>query len=332
MKILFRVDAGSKIGLGHYFRSLNLAEQLQIRGHEVFYSHLKSEYWDSEIKKGFKFENITFDKDDEENRTYEFILENNIQIYYVDSIIDFSDTYISKLKKYVKVIFYQNLSASKHLSDIFILPSIHQDDEFFLPFSSDTEIFKGLDYLLFNSEISLLEPKNKYDPIISSIAIAAGGSDPKNTLLKIYELIKSLNIDNILFTFCFGVDYLFKENIPKVLPPNIKFRIFNHSDIIEHDLLISSFGVSTYEFLYLGMPIISYGHQKSNATASDMLAMKIQSFISLGNIDDITSLDLVKAINKIANVQFRKELTNNAKQYIDLKGADRIINIIESAN
>ena len=85
------------------------------------------------------------------------------------------------------------------------------------------------------------------------------------------------------------------------------------------------------EFMALGMPILAFGHQPSNAITSDYLAMKTHSLISLGLITSIDSEILNNAIYKlIYSKETRQSLTDNARSILDLKGPDRIVDILEN--
>lgn len=330
MKILLRVDAGGKTGLGHFYRSVSLAQELESRGHTVIFSHLKSDFWNAEINNSFPFQHIELDSYNSENETSELIIKKDIDVFYVDGIINYNKDFIDKVKLNSIVVFYQNLSPSRVYADIFITPSIHQEDSFYRSFTDKTRIYKGLKFFTFHPFILKLKPKVNINPTLSSIAVSAGGSDPNNTLLAIYNLVAKEIYKNIKFVFYYGKNFLHKESIPSKPPTNIQFLLFNHVDILKHDILITSFGVSTYEFLYLGMPIMSYGHQISNASASDFLENQTNSLISLGEINKITEEKFKRAITEIKKQTVRKTLTFKASSMLDLKGAKRIVEIIEN--
>ncbi|MGF7141299.1 hypothetical protein [Roseimarinus sediminis] len=331
MNILFRVDAGNKIGLGHFYRSMNLATQLGKRGHNIFFSYINSDFWQNEIQNDFPFLSVSLESEKAEEQTLQYVTKQKIQIYYVDGIIEFSEEFISKLKNSVKIIFYQNLSKSKKNADIFILPSIHQNDAFFDDFNERTQIYIGLKYFTFNSVITKIEQKQNISNKLSSIAIAAGGSDPQNTLLTLYNYFAKFN-KGITYNFFYGLDFMHAESIPKELPNHIQFKHFNHREILTNDILITSFGVSTYEFLYLGIPLISYGHQKSNAEASDVLAQKTNAFLSLGEISNLNNQKIEYSLEMIQQYEIREALSQRGKKLLDLKGTNRIIKIIENIN
>jgi len=330
MNILFRVDAGDNVGLGHFYRSLNLAIHLNKRSHNVIFSYKASSFWEKTINSGFPFQTFKWEEYNHENFIIDFIESNGINVFYVDCIIDFDEKFINRIKKKTKVIFYQNLSDSRWMADIFILPSIHVKKSFFKSFSEATRIYKGLEFLILNEIMSSLKPKEKIEEKVKHIGIVTGGSDPNNTLKKIYEIIDIQHYKEIKFTFYYGNDYAFKELLPKNTPVNTTFSDFNHKKIIENDLLISAFGVSTYEFLLMGLPIITYGHKKSNADAALIFSAKTKALVSIGEVYKLTKKDFTEVIDDlIYNKEKRVELVNRARKILDLEGVNRVVKIIE---
>lgn len=331
MNFLFRVDAGGKIGLGHYYRSLSLAELLNKKGHKVTFIHCPSLFWDNAKRTKFPYKvfEINLDKGITE---LEIIKKNKIDVFYVDGIIEFQKDYIEKIKKYSRVVFYQNISDSRNLADIFILPSIHKNEDYFNSFGENSKIYQGLDYFTFNPDILLLEPK-KVAKTVDKIGVISGGSDPKNTLIRILNMIDFDIFSKIDFIFYYGENYLFKDKLSSIKHNNVSFQLFDHKEIIKNDLLISSFGVSTYEFMVMGMPIIAYGHQESNANAANILEKKTHSIISIGLIDNLKTDILNNMLIKLVkNYRLRKKLSASAKSLLDLKGVNRVLKILEQVN
>lgn len=287
MKILFRVDAGGKVGLGHFYRSITLARKLKEDGHKVVFSFIMSPFWSAQIQAGFDFLMLPLLEAKTEEETYLYIKSHCIDIYYVDAILDFSNEFLERLREICKVVFYQNMSAAAPCADIFIYPSLRSNPDFFSLFNNYSTIYRGLKYVIFHPDIFLMTRKEWFSGRLRNIAVSAGGSDPLNTLYHIYKIVKNKNFQAYQFTFFYGNDYIFKSNIPKNLPSNIKFQEFNHQEILLSNVLLTTFGVSTYEFLYLKMPVIAYGHQIDNAIASNELAMNTGALISLGEIEAV---------------------------------------------
>lgn len=331
-KILFRVDAGGKIGLGHYYRSLNLASVLSERGHVVVFLHVPSAFWDA--LKNFPYKHYSLSPDDSEREMVSICASENADIFYVDGILPFTSQFILEIKKMAKVVFYQNLSDSRHLSEVFILPSIHQNDDFFVPFKdSGTIVYRGLAYFTFNKEIEKYAPKIFIEKFkVQKIAVIAGGSDPRNILRTIYEMLdEEVLLQNFEFTFFYGNDYVHKETIPTNLKRNTSFKRYDIDGILSHDVLIAAFGVSAYEFMCLGMPIIGIGHQKSNADALKIVAEKTEAIYDMGLIDDMNkelfNTTLVKLSQEGTNLV---KMAQRAVQILDKHGVVRVANILES--
>lgn len=330
-KILFRVDAGGKVGLGHFYRSYNLALALKNKEYLVTFVHEKSNFW--ETITDFEFQHIDLDSDNANKNMFDVCLKDNYEILYIDGIIEFNAASIESLKGKTKVIFYQNISESRHLSDIFILPSIHQEKSFFKNFNTKhTKIFQGLEYFTFNSKISKLNIKQiSPNHKVKNIGIICGGSDPKNIMLSIFKLIDYEEWNTMSFNFYYGDNYIYQESIPKKYACNVGFSPYNVKTINKNDVLISAFGVSTYEFMALGMPIISVGHQEANANASKILAEKTKSIYHLGLIDFLTKDIINQTIREFeSDLTISHKLSEKSKQVLDLKGIDRIVRIIEN--
>ncbi|WP_027076557.1 hypothetical protein [Maribacter antarcticus] len=329
-KILFRVDAGEKVGLGHFFRSYNLAQALAEKAYSVTFAHAKSTFWNS--IKNFQFPHLELDGQNINNETINICLNNQYDLLYVDGILDFETESFKKLKNRTKVIFYQNLSESRHFADIYILPSIHQEASYFLKFDKlKTKIYQGLEYFTFNAKINKLAPKQiNLNNDLSEIGIICGGSDPRNVTSKLYDLIDFPKWNTITFNFYLGENYMYSNSIPQPYFMNVNFLPYDMNVIYNSDLLIAAFGVSTYEFMALGMPIISIGHQESNAHASKVLNEKTKAIFHLGLIDLLKADTLNETIGELVNdTTIRKLLSEKSKVILDFKGIDRIVEIIE---
>lgn len=328
MKILFRVDAGGKTGLGHFFRSLALADQLKKKNHSVYFISQPSDFWKSTVERGFKYYHFDIPPDSPKFEL-ELIKAKGIDVFYVDGIIEYPKRYIAKIRASAKVVFYQNISKSKHLADVFILPSVHHVPDFFAKFSKSTKVYQGLQYFTFNSIVTTL-PRKSPPLTIKNIAITSGGSDPANTLLQLFEMIHFKTFDEKTFIFYWGSDYQHIHKLPKKLPFNVRFEPFKHSQVLKNDLLIGAFGVSIYEFLTLGMPVFAFGHQESTARAADILAAKTGALVSLGEIAHLKECSFNQELEKLwKNKLLIKTLCESARKILDLNGVERVAEIIE---
>jgi spore coat polysaccharide biosynthesis predicted glycosyltransferase SpsG len=328
MKILIRADAGDSIGLGHFYRSVSLAEQLENNNHTVDFICNKTLFWENIVANKFN-RNVFFIN--QENSEINVIKNSNYHYYIIDGNIEYPEEVITNIKMTCKVVMYQNLTNSRFLSDIYILPSIHQNSSFFEGFSSKTKVFKGLQYFTFNNSITRCNTVNICEKV-TKIGVITGGSDPNNVLSFLYKLIIQFRIyeifNDINFTFFYGNNYMHKDQI-NAHNENHKFKEFDLKYVLNNDIIITAFGVSTYELLALGMPLISLGHQNTTSIASDYLAKKSNSFLSLGYYQDITKEKLKETIEILLDYDLRKTLNQNAVKLLDLHGTERIIKILE---
>jgi spore coat polysaccharide biosynthesis predicted glycosyltransferase SpsG len=329
MNILFRVDAGGKTGLGHYFRSMTLAKLLAADNHTIIFTHQPSSFWENA---NTPFLNYPLTEDADE-KTVDIVKKHSISVFYVDGIIEFSRSLVSELNRLgVKLIYYQNISETKHLCDAFILPSLNYDEQFLADFGTETEVFKGLEYAIFHEQIYRIPRNKQVSQFVKKVGFFSGGSDPKNVLLKLYHLIEHDAFSGISFNYFYGKDYLFINDIPPLKDNDqVRFVPYNIDQVSKMDVLVGTFGVSAYEYMYVGVPLICVGHQISNARASAKTAEKTGAIIDLGVIDDISSSDLNQAISDlIKHKQKRESLRKNAHKAIDALGAERVKKIITS--
>lgn len=331
MKILFRVDAGGKVGLGHFYRSVTLARKLRDDGHELVFSFVDSPFWRERISAGFEFPVKPLQAFQAEEDTRNFIESNGIDLYYVDAILDFSSGFIEALREMCKVVFYQNMSPAGPHADVFIYPSVRVNPDFFLQFGDRVVVHRGLEYVFFHPDIALIPRKVMLADEVRTVAVSAGGSDPLDTLRRIYGVIKDGGFESYRFSFFYGRDYAYLNDIPQDCLGNVEFRAFDHREILQADVLLTAFGVSTYEFLCLGMPVIAYGHQDSNAVAADELADRTGAVISLGEIGAVDRSSIKTALARISRPEVRDEMLRRAMSSIDMNGVARVAAILEAA-
>lgn len=330
MNILFRVDAGGKIGLGHYYRSITLAKKLKSKGCNLTILHRPSLFW---TKINLPFPSIVLEEEEDEH-VLRLIKENQYSVFYVDGILDFEENLMNEIgRRKTSIVFYQNLSSTKHLCDVFILPSLNYDERFFDNFSIHTRIFKGLEYVVFNELVYNLPKLDNVKEKVKNVGLISGGSDPKNVLLQLYSLINHQEFKDVQFTYFYGEDFMHEDKIPASPEVNTTFASYDLEQICRMDIVIGTFGVSTYELMYLGMPIISVGHQASNAEASDRTAKGTRAIIDLGIIDSISPEQLNISLQElIHSSQTRELLRQNATHAIDALGVERVADVIVSLN
>ncbi len=333
MNFLFNIEAGDEIGLGHFYRSVSVARVLKEKGHFVVFIFKPTRFWIKEIENGFEFDTVQIISD-EYTTLLKSIEEYKIQIFYFDGFKMFNEIHLDQIKLKCKVVFYQNNSESRFLSDLFIQPSSHMLDDYYEGFSKNAKIIQGLQYFVVNEKVKALKPKTSKSLLTcATIGVISGGTDPTNSLVKVYRKLDFNYFKDVKFVFFYGTDYPFMYEIPQRKLNNVCFELYNIDEIYKSDLLISAFGVSTYEFLALGLPTVCFGHQISNAKACDYISNKYNAAVSLGYIDDVSDeLFNYNILKVIQDKEMRECLSKNAKNLIDFKGSQRVAEILEKIN
>ena len=327
--IIFRVDAGSKVGLGHYFRSINLANLLNYKFHmEVLFCHNPDIFWKNNKEIPSKEINVV----NEEKSLKILINKYKPKLFYVDSMVNYSTCFAEFLSQNgIKLIQYQNLTNFRIYSDIFILPSIYHDKYFFNSFLRKTKIYKGLDYFIPNKEVFCVKRNNKSSiKEIRNIAVTAGGSDPLNILIRFYDIIASsnLNFNEVRFVLFYGISYCFKDKIPISFRRNIAFEKFSINKILKYDCVFSVFGVSAYEFMYLKIPVIGLSYNDQNEKALKLTSKETQAILDGGRIENLNDEKVMQYIQILNQEKTRNKLIKNSSKVLNGKGVHKVANII----
>lgn len=328
MRYLFLIKAGKKYGLGHYARSKSLAIFLKGEGHEVT-------FWVEGDSIDLQEEFNVIEKRVEEEPSFliKFIHETNIDVLYTDGIFEFDKELINNLRSKIPVIFYQNLSASKAYCDVFISPYPYDSRINSVRKSGDVKLYEGFKFYIIRDEVRELNRNLSIKKDIKRFVITTGGSDPNFILEKICEMIDFESHSSLCFTALIGSSFD-SERIKKLKTaykfPNLTFVSFSLKEVAGADFIISTLGVSVFEFLYLGKLVAS--------TSTDQNADKIGQY--LGKEHLIINLGLYKQIDqrRINNLldQINKKpksfinMADKAKKVIDGNGLKRVSKILEN--
>jgi len=338
--IFIRLDANKKVGLGHLFRSISIANEIRKQNNNVHFLISDDEIAKYEItKSGFKFL-LKEIKQTEETFLTETVKKNKADLIFIDKIYPFSPKFILELKKHIKVALFHNLCEGAYFSDIFILPSAHTDNNIVNSEkwkSNSLRYYSGAKYIVLNK--NTLELKKKRDNINikkNKVVIITGGSDSGGVLLKILPWINSSDLDNIEFVALKGVVYKNNEELNRLsknFKSLLKIKDYNLNDIAEAEIVIATFGVSIYELFYAGIPVLSIGHAPANANGSKNIEHRYNALIDFGYVNDLEKNTFVtKLKNIIADKKALNIIAKNGEKLIDNKGVERVANILLNYN
>jgi UDP-2,4-diacetamido-2,4,6-trideoxy-beta-L-altropyranose hydrolase len=339
-KILFRVDGHQAVGLGHLIRCKAIADNLLKRDKSteiVFLSKL-DEFTEKLINnKDYQLIRI-INHEKEEDVLSEYLNHVHADILIIDNVFDYEPQYITALRKKIQVILFHYFRPACFYADKFILPSAHTAGNIINNAQwnlSDTQFFYGPEYIIINQEIQKVKKKREaFKPRKKklNLVVTTGGSDPKAVLIKLVKWLSESAIENIDVCILKGQSFMHDLRLNQLIdkiPPNIRITTYNSEELILADIAVSTFGVSTYELMYLGIPVLSIGHAVPNAQGSNLIQKRFNSLIDLGLMDNLNRTDFFfELVRLIKSTELRNYLTESGKKIVDGKGLDRVIDAI----
>ncbi len=323
--ILFRVDAGEKIGLGHLRRCLALAEGFRTRGVKRigFLTRTRPDIspW---IKRRFSILELKARSFSEEARELEVLLALlNPKMLIVDHY-GVDSKFLERVRSLVPALLYMDDEARmRHYPvDGIINHNVYAKKLKYraLP---DTRLFLGPRYTLIGSEFFKARRK-------AVIASPAGAKQSRRSLRR------SAPRDDVrlkLFVSLGG--YVPKASFGKIKKAlqisNGRLKVFwaggrkpVGKEMASSDLALSASGVTSYELAYLGVPALLTTVAKNQEGIAEELARR-GTAENLGRLKRLTPRGIIRRINAL--IQSPKKLQGmrrKAKALIDGRGAFRL--------
>lgn len=334
MKIVFRCDASSDIGLGHLIRCLTVAKELQSQ-YQIIFATTKD---DTNLYiKNNNFSIFLKAKDESE----EVFLERIKSILKPDTIVlDKKYPYnIDCLRGFkqnnIRTVMLDNICPGLSECDEIIFPNSHLDKNVLKKYLSTeriNHIKTGPEYIILRNEILDLKDKinhNLHNP--PNIMVTTGGTDPEGVLLKLIPWLKEMKLKANIFILI-GQAFKYKDELKKTIiniPDNFQVLPYSLEEFLEADIVICTFGVSIYEMIYLQIPTICISHSKENAQGAKILKEKYKAIEDLGCFRDITLNTLYNTIARLLqDEKYYRSFTLECENLFDNKGAYRVGQVI----
>lgn len=359
MKILFRTDASTIIGLGHVMRCLTLAKKLRENGAECVFAcreyegnyfkeinknnfhvyALPSNYNKKVNKlnikiKGNKNPSISYQGDYDANETK--LVVN--QIYYDWIIVDhyaLDKNWERKIKPLCKnLMVIDDLANREHDCNLLLdqnLGRVKKHYQNLVP--NDCKILLGPKFALLRPEFNLLRKQSlirRKVPKLKNLIITFGGSDPKNISEKVLKMLVNVPLAyDHQISIIFGPYAPWKENIKslsKTLPINIviKENVRNMAEIMsKSDLAIGAAGSTSWERCTLGLPSIVCAFADNQTFILDELNSNGISKVFF--VDD--KLDNLRKIilDLMDNPKELLKMVENSSNITDGLGSERVL-------
>jgi len=340
-RVLFRVDAGSGIGLGHLVRCLALAHALQQLGLEC--SFFTSSKVEARVQShggiftplgAFKVGGAL-----DLEQTIGLAHQHNCRAVIVDSY-DTDANYLARLRdEHFFVVMIDDLAAFPFPCQLVVNGSIYAQDKLYGSASGDTEFLLGPQYILLRPEFWNIEPKPLREQV-ENILVLLGGFDPLDLMPRLLGALDTLK-GPLRITAIVGLFFENRSEIEAVargMEHAIELE-FNPPDvrdlILDADMAISAGGQTIHELLACGCPTVAL------PIAENQLP-NVQAWAERGAVlavADTLAMMQAKAVNRVMGAiqtlhqspQLRAELRENGRRWIDGQGAVRVAKKIDSA-
>ena len=328
MKIIIFINSGGKVGLGHLTRSMALVNAFKKKNHSVKIITKIDKHTDYFLKVNlFKFKQLNFTK----MNIINLVKKEKPQLIVFDSYELNLDCF-KNLKKLCYIATFDDKKLSGMSADIIIngLPEINK---FSYQADNNKLFLLGRDFQVVREQF-LIKKHKRMNFKVYKIVILAGGLDVSNKLKTLAKKIHMINLSkNITSEIIIIVGPHVKLQNKYFKNPNISF-IQNpkniHNLLFDIDLAISASGQTLYELAVLGVPTIGF------VLSEDQL-FNLTTFANRGVVKRVGNINNKNFIIKtckiysslIQNYKKRKKMSFLAKNFIDGKGAIRIVKEIE---
>jgi spore coat polysaccharide biosynthesis predicted glycosyltransferase SpsG len=269
-----------------------------------------------------------------ENENYPTIrLENDEEI--VDHIkkldikavvidkLDFEISILKILKELVKIVTVDNVN-SEHDKYVDIIVNLvkskfininHLDEHI------KTQYYCGPKYLFLRDEFDIFRENKDLKPKIEDILLIFGGSDPSNLTTRVLEkLTNNLRVDIVL-----GPEFKHFDDVNRILAiyDNKNFKIHYEPDNIAElmynaDLTITSPGLSMFESVYMGTPVIVI--PQSNLQYHYYNSLNYEYLIKKSDIGQLEDY-----LDEVSSLTIRNDIIGFFKEMEIGQGTDDII-------
>ncbi len=294
MKIAFVVDGGKDRGMGHVQQSVTLARELKDKADVIFLTK-------SDLSVVSKMRNsdlivIVRSNDDEILRS---LKEINPQWIIIDKM-DVEEGFAKKIKEDTssKLAIFTNITTANQYADMAVTAdygTYFKNTKFFDE-KTGTLYYYGPRYWILRKEFCQgYGESKKVAEGIERILIMFGGSDPLNITSAVLNELLGLK-EHYVFDIILGASFTFFDELNRVLEKyadrrrhvNSYKNIENVAELMRNaDLVITSPGLSLFESLCVGTPVIAF-HQ--NKIQKERTAQVYRGFIPTLSIGDVHKL------------------------------------------
>lgn len=332
--ILFIVQAGSNVGMGHVTRSLVLAQELsRIALAKIFFWINREPISIARIKNfGFSVLGEGLDS----IRIFNSLMDHGVHAIVFDQPQEFYDI-SRKIRQrseniYMAALDYFNFQNAD--LDLIINLKNHNPHHC-RPIYKNVRYYEGIQYGIIRREFDQYIKKKKPIPAtIKNVLVSFGGSDPKRNTLRVIEGLKGCRLPEVCFHFVIGTHYRHREIVRRELAAlQVQIKIHEDPSDIERlmflaDLGICGAGTTIMEMAAVGTPVLVIAQNPEEVSFANEFQKRGAAKV-LGLAEQVRSETIRQSINEVGVDRIgRARMSSAAKQMVDGRGRQRIARMI----
>jgi CMP-N-acetylneuraminic acid synthetase/spore coat polysaccharide biosynthesis predicted glycosyltransferase SpsG len=315
--ILFVVTGNEKVGLGHVYNTLLIAND--ILNHKITFLVDK----DSELayKKILSYNYPVY------IQKYENIIEDIKKLnpdVIINDRLDTTEEYINNLKNLnLKVINFEDLGPGAKKADL-VINAIYPEK-----YVLKNHYF-GPEYFILRDEF-IYSLEKKITKEVKNVLITFGGVDPNNYTKKVLDSIYDFcKYNNIAIKIIAGFGYNKYNSLKDYSNIEILKNVNNISKfMLESDIIFTSAGRTTYEIASIGTPAIVLAQNERELT--HFFASSEYGFVNLGLGYKVLNEEILTVFKDLVNSFENRKYMNYLMKKIDLKkGRNRVLKSIKN--
>lgn len=259
VRTAFLTEGSSEMGMGHVYRSITFARTILANLMGKAYFLTKS---NESVIKLIEDENLPAIKLKNDEEIVDHLKELDINLVVIDNL-DFNEEILKKINDTVnaKVVMVDNLTPKIDRYADIVMSLVRSDFSNKHIYNSDigTMYLCGPKYLILRDEFDVFQNRKDLKPKIEDILLIFGGSDPSNHTTNVLERLS----DDVRVNIVLGPEFNYFDDLDKILmkkqngnvtvyrePENVAELMYNA------DLVITSPGLSMFESVYVGSPVL----------------------------------------------------------------------------
>lgn len=215
--LLIRVDSTYESGMGHFMRTLALAQKWQKERDNIYFLINDND----NLKKRISSENMEYivnpfksGSDDDSKFLLDIVEDKNISWVIVDGYVFKEDYFESLTENNINYLIFDDDGKKAHYnSNIVLNQNLHGKEEWYCSKKENyTKLLIGTDYTLLRNEFLEFQDYTKFiKDKANNILITLGGSDVNNYSLDILKILNNLDFNDFEVIVLIGANNIHEE-------------------------------------------------------------------------------------------------------------------------